>query len=136
MVGDWSIRSLTFGVFKSRGELLLKGDDISEIIGLMEDSLMVLNSLMSNRYMYIRNILLLHIYIPIRMYYIICIPIQYLLYYYYTVCIPIHTYMEYIASIFGVIIVYVAEHWSNTTVLCSISSNCFFHVLPLCDVCM
>ena len=36
--------------FKARGELLLKGADIQEIIALMEDSLMVLASLMSNRF--------------------------------------------------------------------------------------
>ena len=35
--------------FKTRGELLLKAGDIMEIVALMEDSLMVLSSLMSNR---------------------------------------------------------------------------------------
>ena len=36
--------------FKTRGELLLKAGDITELVALMEDSLMVLSSLMSNRY--------------------------------------------------------------------------------------
>ena len=50
MVADWSVQTLSFGTFKTRGELLLKGSETSEIVSLMEDSLMVLGSLMSNRY--------------------------------------------------------------------------------------
>ena len=50
VVADWSVQALSFGTFKTRGELLLKGTETSEIVSLMEDSLMILGSLMSNRY--------------------------------------------------------------------------------------
>ena len=50
VMGEWENQDLTFAPFKTRGELLLKGADISEIVVLLEDSLMVLSSLMSNRY--------------------------------------------------------------------------------------
>ena len=46
---DWAVQNLNFSSFKTRGELLLRGEEASETIGLMEDSLMVLGSLMSNR---------------------------------------------------------------------------------------
>ncbi|XP_078698147.1 dynein axonemal heavy chain 5-like [Branchiostoma floridae x Branchiostoma belcheri] len=50
VIADWSTQIFTFSPFKTRGELLLKGADVTEIVALMEDSLMVLGSLMSNRY--------------------------------------------------------------------------------------
>ena len=47
---DWKMQEFNFAHFKSRGELLLKGDRIQEVIILLEDSLMLLSSLMSNRF--------------------------------------------------------------------------------------
>lgn len=47
---DWSNQEFLFSSFKTRGELLLKGDRVTEIMAALEESLMVLSSLMSNRY--------------------------------------------------------------------------------------
>lgn len=49
VIADWSVQVFTFSSFKARGELLLKGTDIQELVAMMEDSLMILGSLMSNR---------------------------------------------------------------------------------------
>ncbi|CAO2608635.1 Dynein axonemal heavy chain 8 [Lemmus lemmus] len=50
VVENWTNQNLSFAAFKGKGELLLKGTESGEIITLMEDSLMVLGSLLSNRY--------------------------------------------------------------------------------------
>ena len=47
---DWGTQEFLFSQFKTRGELLLKGDRVTEIMASLEESLMVLSSLMSNRY--------------------------------------------------------------------------------------
>lgn len=49
VIADWAVVELSFGNFKTRGELLLKGTETGEIITILEDSLMVMNSLLSNR---------------------------------------------------------------------------------------
>ncbi|XP_068050765.1 dynein axonemal heavy chain 5-like isoform X2 [Anomalospiza imberbis] len=50
VISEWSTHAFSFGQFKARGKLLLRGSDISEKIALVEDSLIMLGSLMSNRY--------------------------------------------------------------------------------------
>ena len=49
VISDWATQDLKLASFKTRGELLLKGDRVTEVISLLEDSLMILSSLMSNR---------------------------------------------------------------------------------------
>ncbi|XP_037644332.1 dynein heavy chain 8, axonemal-like isoform X1 [Sebastes umbrosus] len=46
----WSSQLLSLMTFKERGEVMLKGSDTAEILTNLEDSLMVLESMMSNRY--------------------------------------------------------------------------------------
>ncbi|XP_039952580.1 dynein heavy chain 8, axonemal [Bactrocera tryoni] len=50
VISDWSVVNLQLGHFKNRGELVLKGQETLDIIASLEDSLMVMNSLASNRY--------------------------------------------------------------------------------------
>eukprot|EP00108_Taenia_solium_P009032 TsM_000496300 transcript=TsM_000496300 gene=TsM_000496300 len=50
IINDWTAQDFQFSVFKNRGELLFKGDVAIEAIALLEDSLMALGSLLSNRY--------------------------------------------------------------------------------------
>ncbi|OWF42162.1 dynein heavy chain 8, axonemal-like [Mizuhopecten yessoensis] len=50
VIADWNGRLLSYSNFKARGELLLKGVETAEIIAMLEDSLMILSSLLSNRY--------------------------------------------------------------------------------------
>lgn len=50
VVAEWAVVELSFTSFKSRGELLLMGGETTDIITSLEDSLMIMNSLLSNRY--------------------------------------------------------------------------------------
>lgn len=50
IIFDWSTIKISLAHFKGRGELLLKGNETKEIIAQIEDSLMIMNSLASNRF--------------------------------------------------------------------------------------
>ncbi|XP_041805872.1 dynein heavy chain 8, axonemal-like [Chelmon rostratus] len=46
----WSDQILSLMTFKDRGELMLKGPETAELLTILEDSLMVLGALLTNRY--------------------------------------------------------------------------------------
>jgi dynein heavy chain len=50
VVKEWSAHEVTFKGFKARGELKVNNGEVGDLVVLMEDSLMVLSGLMSNRY--------------------------------------------------------------------------------------
>ncbi|XP_011309279.1 dynein heavy chain 8, axonemal-like [Fopius arisanus] len=50
VIADWANVDLNFAHFKQRGELLLKGVETAQIISQLEDSLMIIGSLLANRY--------------------------------------------------------------------------------------
>ena len=50
VIAEWNARSFTLASFKSRGDLLLRGDAAIEIVSQLDDSLMILASLLTNRY--------------------------------------------------------------------------------------
>lgn len=49
IVSDWSNINIQLGTFKNRGMLLVKGQEISEVVALLEDSQMIMSSLATNR---------------------------------------------------------------------------------------
>ena len=50
VIADFRTVNLQFGIFKTRGELMIKTGETKEIISLLEDNLMIMNSLASNRF--------------------------------------------------------------------------------------
>ncbi|XP_043790719.1 dynein axonemal heavy chain 8 [Apis laboriosa] len=50
IIAEWAVVDLQFAPFKQRGDLLLKGIETMEIISQLEDSLMIISSLLANRY--------------------------------------------------------------------------------------
>lgn len=49
VIAEWSIVNLQLAMFKGR-ELLIKAQEAMEIVGLLDDNIMILNSLATNRY--------------------------------------------------------------------------------------
>ena len=46
---EWESKIFQFAAFKKKGNLLLKGNETSEIIMELEDSMILLSSLLNNR---------------------------------------------------------------------------------------
>jgi dynein heavy chain, axonemal len=50
VIRDWKDINMPLALFKNRGEILIKASDVQDIITKLEDSLMIMSSLASNRY--------------------------------------------------------------------------------------
>lgn len=50
VIADWSVIKVQLSTFKNRGLLLVKGQELGEVVALLEDSQMIMSSLASNRY--------------------------------------------------------------------------------------
>lgn len=50
VIREWKDVEMPLAVFKNRGELLIKASDVTDIITKLEDSLMIMSSLASNRF--------------------------------------------------------------------------------------
>lgn len=49
IIADWSNINIEFASFKNRGLLLVKGQELAEVVTALEDSQMIMSSLASNR---------------------------------------------------------------------------------------
>lgn len=49
IVYDWSLIKIELSQFKNRGILLVKGQELGEVVAILEDSQMIMSSLASNR---------------------------------------------------------------------------------------
>jgi len=59
VIAEWDSHEFVFATFKNRGELLLRGDHTGEIVTAIEDSLMILSSLIANRQTFFKHDLFL-----------------------------------------------------------------------------
>ena len=49
-VGDWDDKELSFGEFKHRGPIVLKGDETNQIKEMLEESQLQIGSMLASRY--------------------------------------------------------------------------------------
>lgn len=49
IINDWSLIKIELSQFKNRGILLVKGQELGEVVAILEDSQMIMSSLASNR---------------------------------------------------------------------------------------